>query len=415
MARIERVRGRRVWDSRGRPGIEAEITLERGIVARAIAPSPNRWHEAAAKPLYDCGAAFAGLDVSDAVAAINEDIGSLLDGLDARDQSAIDRRLIAHAAQCGCNAVLAVSIAVAKAGAQSCQLALWRHMGGDTQACLPRPAVELLSGAQTGLAHEGSELSSLTLLALGAGDFATALDWACEVTRAASVLLGDRTASGSTGTTGGLTGNFDSADDAIELAVRAIERAGFHPGEDIALALDIAANRFGRGGRYLIGREGSVITTSGMIERSLRRLSRYPIASLTDPLAEDDLAGIAHLTSAAGSQVIVAGGEVLISSPARIEACAKLGAFNAVELRLSDHATLTEMREAVRAAQSAGFKIIVRGEDGEDNGDLLVHLAVAFGAEHLSAGGLGRGERSAIWNGALRLSEALALRLAVSH
>ena len=105
----------------------------------------------------------------------------------------------------------------------------------------------------------------------------------------------------------------------------------------------------------------------------------------------------------------------MISSPARIEACAKLGAFNAVELRLSDHATLTEMREAVRAAQSAGFKIIVRGEDGEDNGDLLVHLAVAFGAEHLSAGGLGRGERSAIWNGALRLSEALALRLAVSH
>lgn len=412
MARIEHVRGRRVWDSRGRPAIEAEITLERGIVTRAVAPSPSRWHAAGPKPLYDGGAAFAGLDVSKAVAAINEQVGALLDGLDARDQSAIDRRLIAHAAPFGCNAILAVSIAVAKAGGQAAQLPLWRHIAGG-QARLPRPAVELLSGAHAGLAHEGSELNSLTLMFAGADDVATALDWACAVAAAAAVLLGDRTAGGSTGTTGSLIANFDSADEGLELAVRAIERAGFQPGEDIALGLDIAAQRFGRGGRYLIGREGMVITTAGMIERSLRRLSRYPVMSLTDPLAEDDLAGIAHLTSAAGAQVVVSGGEVLMSSPARIEACAKLGAFNAIELRLSDHATLTEMREAVSAARSAGFKIIMRGQDSDDNGGLLAHLAIAFGAEYLSAGGLGRGERTAIWNEALRLCEALGSGLAL--
>ncbi len=407
MARIERVLGRRVWDSRGRPAIEAEIRLEGGTVARAIAPSPMRWHPAGPKPLYDGGAAFAGLDVSKAVAAINEEIGALIDGLDAQDQSAIDRRLIAHAGPYGCNAILAVSIAVAKAGAQAAQLPLWRHIGGDGQAPALRPTVELLSGVQGSLAHEGSELSSLTLLFPGADDFATALEWACEVTRAAASLLGDKTAGGSTGVTGSLIANFDSADEGLDLAVRAIERAGFHPGEDIALGLDIAAQRFGRGGRYLIGREGVVITTAGMIERSLRRLSRYPIISLVDPLAEDDLAGIAHLTAAAGAQVNVTGSEVLISSPPRIEACAKLGAFNAIELRLSDHATLTEMREAVRAARLAGFKIVMRGQDSEDNGGLLAHLAIAFGAEYLSAGGLGRGERSIIWNEALRLSEAL--------
>ena len=327
MARIEHVRGRRVWDSCGRPAIEAEITLERGIAARAIAPSPGRWHPAAAKPLYDGGAAFAGLDVSKSVAAINEEIGALLDGLDAREQSAIDRRLIAHAVPLGCNAILAVSIAVAKAGAQAAQLPLWRHIGGGAPALLPRPAVELLSGAAGERAHEGSELSSLTLLSAGTVDFATALDWACEVTRAAALLLGDRSEVGSTGSAGSLIANFDSADEALELAMRAIGRAGFHAGEDIALGLDIAAQRLGRGGRYLIGREGVVITTAGMIERSLRRLSRYPIIGLTDPLAEDDLAGIAHLTSAAGAQVTVAGGDVLISSPARIEACAKLGAL----------------------------------------------------------------------------------------
>ena len=415
MARIEHVRGRRVWDSRGRPAIEAEITLERGIVARAVAPSPSRWHAAGPKPLYDGGAAFAGLDVSKAVTAIDEEISALLDGLDARDQSVIDRRLIAHDAPFGCNAILAVSIAVAKAGAQAAQLPLWRHIGADGQARLPRPTVELLSGVQGNLVHEGSELSSLILLFPGADDVATALDWASEVTAAAAVLLGDRTAGGSTGTTGSLIANFDSADEALELAVRAIERAGFQAGEDIALGLDIAAQRFGRGGRYLIGREGVVITTAGMIERSLRRLNRYPVISLTDPLAEDDLAGIAHLTSAAGAQVIVSGGEVLMSSPARIEACAKLGAFNAIELRLSDHATLTEMREAVGTARSAGFKIIMRGQDSDDNGGLLAHLAIAFGAEYLSPGGLGRGERTAIWNEALRLCEALGSGLALTR
>ena len=411
MANIERVIGRQVWDSRGRPAVEAEIWASGDITARALAPTPARPQAAAAKALYDGGKTFEGFGVSQAVQKFENEIEPALAGLDVRDQEAIDRRLIAldgrpDKSRLGVNAILSVSLACIKAGAKANEVALWEHVARGrkiTKALVP--VVELFRIESSGLAHAGLDVRAISLLPLDAPDFTTALDWASEAVRVSRGILSASQSGLGLTSMGSQALDADSAEEALALAIRAIERAGLQPGEDMALAVDAGANGFGRAGRYLIGREATALPTGDMISRVLGWLRRYPIHSLTDPLAEDDLAGIAHLTEVAGKGITIAGGDVLISNPARIAACAKSGAFNAVELRLSDQGTLTELGEAVEAARAAGFSITITAEAGEGASGVLAHLALAYGADWLAAGGLAGGERISIWNEALRLSE----------
>ena len=411
MAKIERVIGRRVWDSRGRPAVEAEIWASGDISARAIAPSSARVPQDAAQELRDGGKAFEGFGVSKAVGNFATGIEPALIGLDVRDQEAIDRRLIAldgrpDKSRLGVNVILSVSLACAKAGAKANDVALWEHVArGRKAGPMPSPVVELFSGERPGLAHAGVDIRSIALLPVDAPDFATGLDWASEIIRAARGFIAASQGGPGISDMGSLSLDANSADEALEFAVRAIERAGLSPGEDMALSVDVGGNGIGRNGRYLIGREATVLATHDMIQRALRWLRRYPIHVLTDPLAEDDLAGIAHLTELAGKGVAMSGADVLISNPARIAACAKIAAFNAVELRLSDQGTLTEFGEAVAAARQAGFSITLRAEAGEGASGDLAHFALAFGVDRLAAGGLARAERIAIWNQALTLAE----------
>ena len=410
MPLIEHVIGRRVWDSRGWPAVEAEVVARNGVTGRAIAPSASSSHPAGMRELRDGGAAFEGLGVTRAVAGIAGDIAQALTGLDVRDQDTIDRRLIAldgtpDKSRLGANAILAVSMAVAEAGAKAADLALWEYLArGKLPGCFPSPVVDLFSGGDAGTEHGGPDFNSIRLAPVEAPDFATGLEWARETMRAATMLLKGADSAVGLSEMGGLAVRFETADEALALGVRAIERAGLQPGEDLALILDIGANRFGRGGRYLIAREAVTLPTGQMIQRALGLLRRYPITGLIDPLAQDDLAGVVHLTEAAGSNVSIIGGDVLISNTARIAAAAKIAAFNAVELRLTDCGTLTELRESVAAARTAGFEVGLRAEAGFGTSGALAHVALGLGAGTLAPGGLARGERIAVWNEALRLA-----------
>lgn len=412
MAKIENVIGRRVWDSQGCPAVEAEIHVSGGVTARAIAPMPDDHPIAAAQPVFDGGAAFGGHGVMRAVAAISGELSGAITGIDVCDQDAIDRRMIARdgmplKSRLGVNAILAVSLAAAKAAANVMDVALWEQIArGKPPGTFPTPQVDLISAESAAAGHQGVDFLSLRVSAQDAPDLATALDWAAEVSRAAAGMLQGADADLGLSATGGRRVRFETADEALSLAVRAIERAGLQPGEDMGLVLEVGANRFGRGGRYLIAREAVALTTSGMIERSLGILRRYPISMLIDPLAEDDLGGVVHLTELAGQGIRIAGAGVLISNPVRIAAAAKIGAFNAVEIRLSDCGTLTEAREAIDAARSAGFGVTFRAEDRLAGGGDLAHIALGLGASSLAAGGVAGGERIAIWNEALRLSMA---------
>lgn len=417
-SRIIRVHGRRVWDSRGVPAVEAEVQLAGGAVGRAMAPAASYPVTGAAFDLRDGGAAFAGRDVMRAIDNIAHDIARALTGLDAADQGAVDRRMIALDAtpdrrRIGGNAMFATSLAVAHAAAAAEAVPLWQQLAeGKPPAHLPLPRVEILDcGPTSELAHH---LAGIAIIAIGADDFASALDWSAEVTRALAEAMERSGRGGPVASPRGalrLTGA--TGEEAIELAVRAIERAGFAPGEDVALALDVRAARLGRVGRYRIGDDGRETDTRGMIERYLAWLRRYPIVSMSDPLGADEIAGVAALSASAGAAIEIANGDAVVADPRRLRQLADEGAGNALVLQPGQVATLTELRAVCDEARSVGWRSILTAATGESESGWLVHLAVAWGIGQMAAGGLARGERIAKWNEGLRLAETLPARGAV--
>lgn len=410
--RIAQLAGRRVWDSRGLPALEVEVMLEGGAVGVGSAPAAGLPAPGEPFDLRDGGAAFAGQDLRRAIESIRSAIGPALIGLDAADQEAIDRRMIAldgtpERRVLGGNAMLAVSLAVAKASAAADDIPLWQRLaGGGRPSPLPLPRVQLLDcGLATG---PGSELAGVWLVPFGAEDFGGALDWCSEVTRTAAGLVAERgRGAASSGPRGGLRLAGVTAEEAIEVAVRSIERAGFAIGEDVALGLDVRAWRFGRAGRYRIGSDGRETDTHGMISRYLGWLRRYPIVSIADPLGNDEIAGLAALTAAAGAAVEIALGDSVLADPRRVRQLAGETAGTALIVKAGQSATLTEMRGAVDEARSVGWRAIVAARTGETEAGWLVHLAVAWGIGQLAIGGLARGERVGGWNEGLRLADRL--------
>ena len=407
------VHGRRVWDSRGRPTVEAEILLESGAVGRAIAPAGASTGSGEALDLRDGGEPFGGYDVRRAVEHVNTEIAQAVLGMDGTDQATLDAKLIEldgtpNKSRLGANAVLAVSMAAAHAAAAAAGQPLFRYLGGPEADLIPLPQIQIFGGG----AHAGRrvDIQDFMVMCPAAENFAQALDWTAEVYRAAGKLMSEAGSLAGVADEGGWWPVFSTNEQALDTLVRAIERAGFRPGEQVGIALDIAASEFGRGGQYKLALEDRALDTGGMVEMLGRWVGQYPILSIEDPLAEDDAEGFAAFTAAHGETLQIVGDDFLVTDAARLQEAAAKGAANTVLLKPNQRGTLTETLAAWDAACEAGYGAIVSARSGETEDTTIVHLAVGWGVGQLKVGSFTRSERMAKWNEALRVEEALGQR-----
>ena len=408
---IQSIHGRRVWDSRGRPTVEAEVTLKDGAKGRAIAPAGASKGTREALELRDGGEPFGGLDVLQAVGHINGEIAKALIGTDAENQFALDQTLIAldgteNKTRLGANATLAVSMAAAHAMAQASGLALYRYLGQGKVGRLPMPQIQIFGGG----AHAGRrvDVQDFMVVCPGASSFAQALEWTAEVYRHAGLLMAQRGSLFGVADEGGWWPDFSSNEQALEMLVLSIERAGFIPGEQVAIALDIAASEFGKLGQYRLGLESRALDSDGLIEMLLGWIAKYPIVSIEDPLAEDDPEGFARFTKAIGDRLQIVGDDFLVSSSKLIREAAHIGAANTVLLKPNQRGTLSETLEAWKVAQELGYAAIVSARSGETEDTTIVDLAIGWNVGQLKVGSFARSERMAKWNHALRIEEELA-------
>jgi enolase len=402
---IRQVRGRRVWDSRGRPTVEAEVKLQSGAVGRAIAPAGASTASAEAVDLRDAD----GFDVRRAVANVNEAIARALSGADAADQQSVDQRLIAldgtpNKSRLGGNAMIATSLATLHAAAAAHHLPLWRYLLPDA-AQLPLPEIQIFGGG----AHAARriDIQDLMVVCPSAASFAEALDRTAAIYRAAGRHIAEQGRVHGVADEGGWWPAFASNEEALDALLCAIESAGLVPGEDAAISLDIAASQFGRAGQYRLVRDGKVLDSDGLIELLGRWIERYPIAAIEDPLAEDDAAGFRRFTAAFGSKVQVIGDDLLATDAARVRQAASERACTAALIKPNQAGTITETRAAFDAACEAGLGAIVSARSGETEDVSIVHLAVGWKAAQLKVGAFSRSERMAKWNEALRIEEAM--------
>jgi len=411
---IRSIRARRVWDSRGRPTVEAELTLQDGAVGLAISPAGASKGTREAHELRDGSpSGFGGLDVLRAVGHVNGEIARALVGASARDQLALDRRLIEldgtpNKTRLGANATLAVSMAAAHASAASLGVPLFEYLGGAEATLLPMPQIQIFGGG----AHAGRrvDIQDFMVVCPGAQSFAQALEWTAEVYRHAGLLMQERGPMRGVADEGGWWPDFETNEQGLETLVQAIERAGFVPGAQVAIALDIAASEFGRNGRYTLGLESRELDSDAMIELLLGWIAKYPIVSIEDPLAEDDPQGFARFTRAARANLQIVGDDFLVSDAALVREAAALGAANTVLLKPNQRGTLSETHDAWRAAREVGYAGIVSARSGETEDTTIVHLAVGWSAGQLKVGSFARGERMAKWNEAVRVEERLGSR-----
>ena len=407
---IKTIHGRRVWDSRGRPTVEAEVTLKDGAKGRAIAPAGASKGTREALELRDGGIQFGGLDVLQAVAHINGEIANALMGLQADNQIALDQALIEldgteNKTRLGANATLAVSMAAAHAMAQASGVPLYRYLGQGSIGRLPMPQIQIFGGG----AHAGRrvDVQDFMVVCPGAESFAQALEWTAEVYRHAGLLMAQRGSLFGVADEGGWWPDFSSNEQALEMLVLSIERAGFIPGEQVAIALDIAASEFGKLGQYKLGLESRALDSDGLIEMLLGWIAKYPIVSIEDPLAEDDPAGFARFTKAIGHRLQIVGDDFLVSSSKLIREAAKLSAANTVLLKPNQRGTLSETLEAWKTAQELGYSAIVSARSGETEDTTIVDLAIGWNVGQLKVGSFARSERMVKWNHALRIEEEL--------
>ena len=407
---IDRVYARRVWDSRGRPTVEAEIRVASGFVGRAIAPAGASRGTREAVELRDGGTRHGGFDVAQAVANVRGPIARALFGMDALEQEGIDARLIEvdgtpNKARLGGNALVAVSLAVAQAAALAHDTPLWQHLAGDAPVTIPLPEIQIFGGG----AHAGRriDIQDLMIVPIGAWAYGDALTMAAEIYRAAGILMQEQGKLAGVADEGGWWPQFASNEEALEMTVRAIERAGCHPGTDAALSLDIAASEFGRDGRYTLALDQRELDSDGMAEMLLDWIERYPIVSVEDPFAEDDRAAWIAFTRAARHRVQIIGDDYLTTNAARIADARRDEACTAVLIKVNQAGTLTEAKAALDAGKEAGFGTIVSARSGESEDTAIAHLAVGWNAGQLKVGSFARSERMAKWNELLRIADEL--------
>ena len=407
---IHSVRGRQVWDSRGRPTVEAEVALAGGAVGRAIAPAGASRGRHEALDRRDGGVRFGGLGVDGAVAAVGGEIAGALVGCDGGDQAEVDRRLCAvdggaDLARLGANATTAVSLAALHAAAAAEGLPIWRLLAEGGRTRLPLPQVQIFGGG----AHAGrrTDVQDFMIMAPNAGSVRRALEITAEVYHAAGALMAEGGRLAGTADEGGWWPVFETTGQALETLVRAIERAGHRPGEDVWIALDIAASQFHRQGRYQLALEQDSLDTVDMVEQVAAWARAYPILSIEDPLAEDDVAGMIAVTRALGGHTQIVGDDFLVTDAHRIAGAARQHAANAALIKVNQIGTVTQAHAALAAAKAAGWGTIVSARSGESEDVSIAHLAVGWDAGQIKVGAFARSERMAKWNELLRIEEAL--------
>ncbi len=412
MVEITAIRGRRVWDSRGNPTVEAEVELAGGIIGRAIAPSGASRGTREALELRDGGTRLGGKDVSGAVGHVGGVIARALVGRDAADQAGIDAALVALDASplkatIGGNATVAVSLAVLHAAAAAARKPLWRHIADHyrREPSLPLPEIQIFGGG----AHAGRRVDVQDFMVMVPG--AASFDEVMEVTRdiyfAAGEIMARKGRLAGVADEGGWWPEFASNEEALETLTEAIHRSGEKPGERVVISLDIAASEFGRDGRYRLALDGTELDSGGMIDLLGRWIDAYPIASIEDPLAEDDVAGMSAFTARFGERLQIIGDDYLVTNAALVEQAVADGACNAVLIKVNQAGTVSEAVATFRVADHAGWRAIVSARSGETEDVSISHLAVGLGAGQLKVGSFTRSERMAKWNECLRIADAL--------
>lgn len=411
---ISKIHGRRVWDSRGRPTVEVDITLEGGAVGRAIAPAGASRGRYEAIDLRDGGKTFGGWDVQRALDAVRIEIAEALIGQDARDQEHIDEMMIAldgsdNKKRLGGNATVATSMAVAHANAQQQGQPLWAmlreqsNIQGDVT--LPLPEIQIFGGGAH--ASRRVDVQDFMVIANGANSYREALDWTAEVYRHAGILMEDAGKLAGVADEGGYWPDFDGNEDALEMLVRAIEAAGYKPGVDVSISLDIAASEFRKDGAYVLAKDDTTLSSEEMCALLIDWMERYPIISIEDPLGEDDIDGLMKFFWATGENAQVVGDDLLVTNADRVRMAAKDKLCNTLLVKPNQAGTLTEAKAAFDAATQAGFGQIVSARSGETEDVTIVHLAVGWGAPQLKVGSFTRSERMAKWNEGLRIADAI--------
>jgi enolase 1/2/3 len=407
---ITRVLGLQVLDSRGNPTVEVLVTLSDGATARAAVPSGASTGSHEAVELRDgVGGGYRGRSVSKAVANVTGEIAAALLGVAAEPQEELDRRLIEldgtpNKQRLGANAILGVSMAVARAVAVARGVALWEYLAGGREALLPVPMINILSG---GL-HAGRQIEFQDFLIVphGFGSFAEALEAAVGVHRSMEeILRAHGHALTGVADEGGLGPLLASNEVALDYMVRAIEAAGFAAGRQVSLAIDVAASHFYRDGVYELRSEGRSLRPAEMVDLYERWLGRYPILSIEDGLAEDDWEGWQAMTARLGSKCRLIGDDFLVTNPERLERAIALGASNAVLVKMNQIGTLTETFQVIDRAAAAGFSAVVSARSGETEDSFLADLAVASGAGQIKVGSITRSERLAKYNRLLRIED----------
>jgi enolase len=403
---------REILDSRGNPTVEAEVQLESGSWGRAAVPSGASTGKREAVELRDAdGVRYRGKGVRQAVRNIEETIAPEVEGMDASEQAAVDQALLEldgtpNKSALGANAILAVSLAVARAAADDAGLPLYAYLGGVGARLMPVPMLNVLNGGAH--ADNGLDFQEFMLVPAGADSFSSAIRMGSETFHTLRELLVEKGLSTGVGDEGGFAPNLASNSAALDLFMQAIEKAGYRPGEDMVLALDVAASEFAEsGGRYRLRRENLVLSSEEMIHRYEQLLDRYPIVSIEDGLGEDDVAGWGALTRKLGRRVQLVGDDVFVTNPAIIQQAIKNGLANAVLVKVNQVGTLTETLEAIELAKRAGYGTVISHRSGETEDTFVADLAVAVNAGQIKTGSVARGERTAKYNQLLRIEEEL--------
>lgn len=411
---IADLRGREILDSRGHPTVEAEVALACGARARAATPSgaSTGAHEAHERRDGD-PARYGGRGVLGAVAAVEGEIQDAVLGLDALDQAGLDRVLVAldgteSKERLGANAILAVSLAVAHAAAAAAGEPLYRRIGGLSARTLPVPMMNLLNGGAH--ADNGLDVQEFMVVPFGAPSFAEALRCGAETFHALAGLLADAGHATGLGDEGGFAPGLKGSREAIELLLRAVEKAGYRPGEEVGVALDAAATEFRKGKRYRLEGEGKELDADGLGAYWTELADAYPVVSIEDPFGEDDWEAWAALTRAVGDRVQIVGDDLFVTNPERIARGAREGAGNALLAKVNQIGTLTEALEAMERARGAGFGVIVSHRSGETEDTTIADVAVGAGSGQIKTGSLARSERLAKYNRLLRIEEELGGR-----
>ena len=415
---IRDLTARQVWDSRGRPTIEVEIALSGGARGRAIAPSGASTGRREALDRRDGGKRLGGYGVDRALADLRSEVAPALGGMDASDQQAIDAKLIAldgtpQKTRLGGNAIVATSLAVAWAAAAGAAVPLWQYIRTvaelSKEAMLPLPMIQIFGGGR----HAGRRIDVQDFLVLcpGASRFAEAVEWTAEIYMAAADVMQRNGHLSGVADEGGLWPDFASNEEGLDRLMEAIRLAGFTPGGEVGIALDIAASSFFENGRYRLGLDERTLDTGGLIEMLCRWAGAFPILSLEDPLAEDDDEGFAEITRRLGDTVQIVGDDYLVSDAASIQRAAERGACNSVLLKVNQCGTVSELIAASAAARRNNWNTIQSGRSGESEDVALSHLAVGLMSDQIKVGSMARSERTAKWNEAIRIEEAVGGRL----